>query len=104
MRGLVVVGGIVLILLLLSNFSSAESKSSVTINQPPAISCKSGNGTTVTVKVFQPAANLEIGELCRKGEVPPGWTVYCHTSETLEKVQISFVSGGKPYKTTVVCS
>ncbi len=104
MRGLVVLAGIVLIALLLSNFGSAQSKPTVSVTEPPTITCTLDRGTTISIKAPIELRNVEIGNLCRKDSIPKGWTVYCHTSDTLKAVTVNFVMNGRAEQTQVVCS
>jgi S-adenosylmethionine decarboxylase proenzyme len=82
MRGLVVLVGIMLIALLLSNVSHAQTKASVEVKLPPKISCTYKNGTVVSLKaVSEDVKNVKIGTLCQRDVVPAGWVMYCHTSD-----------------------
>ncbi len=104
MRGLVVLAGIVLIAVLLSNVGSAQSKATISVTEPPTITCTLDQGTTISIKAPVELKNVEIGDLCRKDVIPKGWTVYCHTSDTLKTVTVSFVMNGRADQTQVVCS
>ena len=105
MRGLVVVaGGMLLAFLLMGGITTAETKKSVEVVAPASITCSVNNGTYVVFKANQSVHDLVIKGVCKKEEVPKGWTLQCHTDRELPSVEVHFKKGNVERVTRVVCS
>ena len=102
---MVLVASILLLSLFLGSVGTAETKKETATVQPPAeIKCSTHNGTYVVFKANRDIEEMVIPGVCKKENIPSGWSVQCYTSDAKSAVDVVFQTGGGERHTRVVCS